>query len=117
ITTIAGNGQDTFSGDGGAAVNASLNYFRSITVDAAGNILVTDTDNHRIRRIDAATQIITTIAGNGQDTSGGDDGRATNASLSYPTGIAVDATGRIFVADPGHHTDRVNRIHRFGPLN
>jgi hypothetical protein len=96
ITTAVGNGKRGYSGDRGAATNASLNYPSSVAVDASGNLLITDTD--RIRKVDT-NGIITTVAGNGAFGYSGDGGAATNASLDSPWGVAVDTAGNLFIAD------------------
>jgi hypothetical protein len=110
ITTIAGNGVAGFSGDGGPAFAAQLNFSPgfSFFIDGSGNLLIADTGNNRIRRVDAATGIITTIAGTGISGFNGDGGSATNAQLSFPTGVAVDGFGNLFIADLGNN--RIRRI-------
>lgn len=103
ITAVAGTGQIGFSGDGQLAVNAQLNSPEDVAVDAAGNIYIADTWNQIIRKVSAATGIITTIAGTpeGASLSGpqGDGGPAIKAYLSYPSGVAVDSSGNVFIAD------------------
>lgn len=100
ITTIAGTDrQNGFSGDNGPATAAALNYPSGVAVDLAGNTYIADSYNHRIRRVAATTGTITTIAGNGQPMYAGDGGRATDASLRFPGGIAVDSAGNLFIAD------------------
>jgi hypothetical protein len=86
ITTVAGNGVAGFSGDGGPAFAAQLNFNPgfSFFIDGSGNLLIADTGNNRIRRVDAVTGIITTIAGNGTFGFGGDGGSAMNASIMFP---------------------------------
>jgi trimeric autotransporter adhesin len=101
ITTVAGNGTAGFSGDGGAATSAELNVPEAIALDAAGNLYIADTFNNRVRKVNATTGIITTVAGNGSTTSSGDGGLATNAGLSSPVGIALDSSGNIFFTDSG----------------
>ena len=99
-----------YSGDGGLAVNAALsNEPYGVAVDSSGNLYIADTYNNTIRKIDAAG-IITTIAGNFAPGYSGDGGPATNAQLNLPHGVAVDATGNIFVADSAN-----NRIRRIAP--
>ena len=99
ITTIAGNGTAGYSGDGGPATNAQLNYPYGVAVDSSGNIYIADTDNNRIRKVNSTTGIITTIAGNGNPGYSGDGGPATNAELYDPSGVAVDSNGNIYIAD------------------
>jgi hypothetical protein len=101
ISTVAGNGVAGFSGDGGPAISASLNFSGfpgAVAVDAFGNLFIADTGNNRIRRV-SASGIITTVAGNGIYSSFGDGGPATSASLCGPLGVAVDSFGNLFVAD------------------
>ena len=107
ITTVAGtNSEPGFSGDHGPAVNARLNAPHGVAVDRAGNLYIADTSNHRIRRVDAATGIITTIAGNGSSGFAGDHGPPTAAMLSYPSSIAVDDAGILYIADTGNERVR-----------
>ncbi len=108
ITTVAGNGTESFSGDGGLATNASLAFPSSVAVDTAGNFFIADLLNQRVRRVDAATGIITTVAGNGTFGFGGDGGLATNASLAFPSSVAVDAAGNVFIADT--FNERIRRV-------
>src|SRR6266850_451920 len=95
INTVAGGG----AGDGGAATSASLNRPYGVALDASGNLYVADYLNNRIRKVAAATGILTTVAGNGSPTFAGDGGAATSASLSYPYGVALDASGNLYIAD------------------
>ncbi len=108
ITTAAGNGQSGFSGDSGPATGASLASPNGVAVDRLGNLFIADTGNHRIRRVAAATGIITTVAGNGQSDFSGDSGPATGASLASPSGVAVDTDGNLSIADTGNH--RIRRV-------
>ena len=107
ITTIAGTGERGFGGDGGPATEAQLNNPRGLAVDGSGNLYVGDYYNHRIRRIDP-DGVITTIAGTGDQGFGGDGGPATEAQLNFPTGLAVDGSGNLYVADQTNH--RIRRI-------
>src|SRR5438034_1346849 len=97
ITTVAGNGTYSFSGDGGPAAASQLNDPQGVAVDNAGNLFIADSMNNRIRRIDAATQVITTVAGNGTIGFSGDGGPATSAALSGPLSVAVDSAGNLFI--------------------
>lgn len=108
ITTVAGGGGSGFSGDGGPATQAQLSSPEGIELDAAGNLFIADQGNDRIRRVDAATGIITTIAGNGQFGFAGDGGLATQAELRFPTAVAVDGAGNVFIADLGNN--RIRRV-------
>src|SRR5206468_3225955 len=78
---------------------AQINYPYSVGVDAAGNVLIPDTTNERLRRIDARTGIITTIAGNGTPSFSGDGGPATTAQIGFVPGVAVDSAGNLFITD------------------
>ena len=99
INTIAGiPGDPGYSGDGGPAANAQLNAPSAVAEDGAGNLYVADTNNHRIREINASTGMITTVAGNGAPTFSG-DGIATENSLNTPAGVWADANGNLFIAD------------------
>jgi cysteine-rich repeat protein len=108
ITTVAGTGESGFSGDGGPATSAQLNQPRGVAVDGLGNIIIADYSNHRIRRVDGATEVITTLAGTGEFAFSGDGGPATDASLWLPIGVAIDDLGNMFVADAANH--RVRRV-------
>ena len=107
ISTVAGNGADTFAGDGGQATAASLNEPTNATVDAAGNLYIADTFNRRVRHV-ATNGIIRTIAGNNRFKYSGDGGNAVNASLSLPSGMDVDGNGNVYVADTFNH--RIRKI-------
>jgi len=107
ITTVAGTGHWGYSGDGGAATNAEFNYATGVAVDSAGNLFIADSGNNRIRRVDP-NGIITTVAGNGTRGYSGDGGAATNARLTNPSGVAVDAFGDLFIADTGN--DHVREV-------
>ncbi|MBE9530149.1 MAG: hypothetical protein IMF00_02650 [Proteobacteria bacterium] len=109
ITTIAGMGESGgYSGDDGPATDAKLNKPHAVYMDTSGNIYIADTDNHRIRKVDVGTGIITTIAGTGDDSYSGDDGPATDADLRKPRGLYVDTSGNIYIyiADTDNHSIR-----------
>ena len=105
IRTLAGTGTRSYGGDGGAATAAALNFPAGVAVDAAGTVYVADDYNHRIRAI-SSDGIIRTVAGTGTRGYGGDGGPATAAKLNYPTGVAVDAAGTLYVADTNNHRIR-----------
>ena len=94
ISTIAGTGTGSYSGDNGAATSAKLYNPHGVGLDTAGNVYIADTHNNRIRKVTISTGIITTIAGTGTTTYSGDNGPATSATLYFPTGVALDSAGR-----------------------
>ncbi len=113
ITTIAGTGSTTFTGDNGPATSATLNFPWGVALDSLGthsftsifshsiysssfylgNVYIGDQHNHRVRKLTVSTGILTTIAGTGSTTYSGDDGQATSATLNQPLGVALDAAG------------------------
>jgi sugar lactone lactonase YvrE len=99
ITTVAGNGLAGFSNDGQLATAASLDSPRSVVVDAAGNLYIADSGNDRIRRVDARTRVIETIAGTGESGFSGDGGPAVLAALNRPLSVATDPTGGLLILD------------------
>ncbi len=105
ITTVAGNSEQGFSGDGGAATDAEIDSPNGLAVDTAGNIYIADTHNQRIRKVSNGT--IATIAGNGSKSYGGDGGAATSALLDRPRGLSVDAQGNIYIADSDNNRIRL----------
>lgn len=108
ITTLAGIGQlPGYSGDGGPAANALLNSPTAVAVDPAGNVFIADYYNCRVREINAATSIITTVAGNGNCSFTG-DGLAIDNGIGYPEGVAVDANDNLFIGDYNQRVRWVN---------
>ena len=99
ITALAGTGEKGFAGDGGPAAKAKLDQPFDVAFDRAGNLYFSDTFNHRIRRVDATTGVITTVAGNGKKGFGGDGGKATDAKLNEPYGVELDADGNLYIVD------------------
>ncbi|MFT4111200.1 choice-of-anchor D domain-containing protein [Silvibacterium sp.] len=108
ISTIAGTGGFGYTGDGGAATSATINGPEGVVLDNANNLYFSDDGNHAVRRIDAATGVITTVAGNGQEGFSGDGGAATSAELNYPVGLGMDSAGNLYIAD--HQNFRIRRV-------
>lgn len=104
ITTITGTGIEGFAGDGGAATAAQLDTPTGVAVDASGNLYIADSHNHRIREVSGGT--IVTIAGTGTPGYAGDGAAATAAQLALPQGVAVDASGNVYIADTNNHRIR-----------
>ena len=110
MRTIAGNGGAGFSGDGFPAVAASLNDPREIVLDAAGNLYIADAGNNRVRRVDAASGIITTIAGGGSPADEiGDGGLATSAALRVPWGLAI-TDGKLLISEAAYNGHRIRQV-------
>lgn len=108
LIAIAGTGRAGYGGDGGPAINADLNEPYEIRFDDLGNLFFVEMKNHIVRRIDAMTGIITTVAGSGKPGFGGDGGPATQALLNSPHSIAHDGRGGLLIADIGNH--RIRRL-------
>jgi sugar lactone lactonase YvrE len=106
--TIAGNGQKAYSGDDGSAAAASLNMPHEIQFDAAGNLYIAERDNHVIRKVEAKTGVVSTLAGTGVPGFSGDGGPAAQAQLRQPHSIAIDSGGRLLICDIGNH--RIRRL-------
>jgi len=107
ITTVAGNGTQGYDGDDGLATSAELSGPAGVAVDTAGNLYIADTNNNAIREVTAASGIISTLAGDGTAGYLGDGGLATSAELSAPGGVAVDASGNIYISDTQNQRIRV----------
>ena len=105
ITTFAGTGERGYAGDGGPALTATWGAPKAIRCDHQDNVIVVDTENHAIRRIDAVTGIVTTIAG-GHRGGDGDGGPATQAGLERPHGCGIDPQGHLYIADGMNHRVR-----------
>jgi sugar lactone lactonase YvrE len=106
ISGYAGTGVGGYAGDGGPATSAQLSIPLGISLDRQGNLFIADNVNSVIRRVDAVTRIITTVAGNGSPGYAGDNGPATSAALNSPSGVAVDGLGNLFIADEQNHVIR-----------
>jgi len=111
IIRVAGDGLSGYSGDGVLATEARLHSPHGVALDSFGNIYIADTDNHRIRKLDAATQIISTLAGTGLGGLSGDGGLGTSGKLQNPGGVYLDSNGNIFIADTKNHRLRVVSVH------
>ncbi|MFN7937994.1 MAG: hypothetical protein U0R19_31990 [Bryobacteraceae bacterium] len=113
LAAVAGVGFPGFSGDGGRATAATLRRPTGMAFDAAGNLYIADSGNHRVRKVDAAG-VITTVAGNGKAEFGGDGGPAVEASLNNPMDVKVDLGGNLYIADTLNH--RVRRVDALGVI-
>ena len=111
INTVVGNNAWLYAGDGVLATNASIYLPMGVVTDAAGNIFLSDSSNNRIRRVDATTGLISTIAGDGNPGFAGDNGPAKQAEISSPAGLILDGAGNIYFADTGN--DVIRRIDAF----
>lgn len=109
VTTLAGNGEKGYAGDGGPALAASLNMPHEIQFDRAGHLYIAERDNHVIRRVDARTGVISTVAGTGAPGFSGDGGPAARAQLRQPHSIVFDRDGSLLVCDIGNQ--RIRRLH------
>jgi sugar lactone lactonase YvrE len=106
LTTVAGSGTKGYSGDGGPATKAQLNEPYEVRFDKAGNMLFVEMQNQLVRKVDAKTGVISTIAGTGEKGFGGDGGPATAALFSSPHSIALDAADNLYIADIANHRIR-----------
>ena len=114
ITTVAGNGTVGFSGDGGQATAAQLTIPTGVAVDSVGNVYIADAGAHRIRKVSAAG-VISTVAGNGTPGYSGDGGAATAAQLDFPTAVAVDPSGNLYLVDTGN--ERIRKVTSEGVIS
>jgi len=106
LTVVAGAGSYGYNGDGITATTAELDYPTGVAVDSSGNIYIADQENHRIRKVDGTSGLISTVAGTGTYGYNGDGITATTAELGYPIGVAVDSSGNIYIADYQNHRIR-----------
>ena len=106
MLSVAGTGQTGSNGDGGLATNAQLNDPMGVAVDGSGNFYIADTNNFRIRMVSGSTKTISTLAGDGSDAYGGDNGAAASAQVGRPFRIAADLAGNVYIADFDHNVIR-----------
>jgi len=106
ITTVAGTGRRGYSGDGGPGLQVTLNEPYEVRFDKSGNMLWVEMKNHVVRRLDARTRTVSTVAGTGQPGFSGDGGPATNAQLNQPHSIQFDAEGHLYICDIGNNRIR-----------
>jgi sugar lactone lactonase YvrE len=106
ISTIAGDGNWNFSGDGGQAASAEMEYPDALALDTSGNIYIADWFISEVRKITVSTGIISAFAGNGSFGYSGDGGPATSAALNYVESVQVDAQGNVYIADDGNNAVR-----------
>ena len=108
ITSLVGvDGKHGFNGDHRKGRETELNYVHQVAVDAQDNVYFADARNHRVRKYDVQTEVVTTVAGDGSEGTNGDGGAAVSAQLSSPYGVAVDRQGRVFIAERGSRRIRV----------
>lgn len=112
ISTVAGNGSSGFSGDGGPAIAAQLNYPTGIAIDKKGDVYIADANNKRIRKVDGTTGIITTIVGVGTAGFSGDGGPAITAEISGQASLVFDTAGNLYIGDGGN--GRIRKVDTFG---
>ena len=113
ITTVAGT--DAASGDGGPATEALLTFPYGAAFDNQGNLYIADAENHRVRKVDADSGAITTFAGTGEEGFSGDGGPATEAKLDWPSGVAVDSGGNVYIAD--QENERIRKVDTEGIIS
>jgi len=106
MTTIAGNGQKGYAGDGGPATTASLNMPHEIQFDASGHLYIAERDNHVIRKVDGGTKVISTLAGTNVPGFSGDGGPAARAQMRQPHSIVIDRQGQLLICDIGNQRIR-----------
>ena len=104
-----------YSGDGGPATAALLDQPWDVAIDGSGNVYIADKNNNRIRKVTVSTGIISTFAGNGIRTYSGDGGAATNASIAYPSGVTIDASGNVYISD--NQNNRIRKVNTSGTIS
>ena len=114
ISTVAGTSTAGWSGDGGPATSAQLNFPHGVAVDSSGNLFIADSGNHRIRKVDTSGDI-STVAGTSTQGFSGDGGPATSARLSEPMGVTVDSSGDLFIADMSNQ--RIRKVDTSGNIS
>jgi DNA-binding beta-propeller fold protein YncE len=107
VTTVAGNGSGVSSGEGQAAIDAGVPYPYALAVDSLGNLFIIENGTFKVRKVDANSGIIRTVAGTGHDGFSGDGGLATDADMN-PVGIALDRQGNLYISDMVHN--RIRRV-------
>jgi hypothetical protein len=112
INTVAGNGAPGYSGERQPATRAKLDFPLGLAVDSAGDLFIANASNDRVQVVNHATGLITSVAGNGTAGYSGDGHAATSAQLDYPSGLAVDAAGDLFIADSLNNVVREVRSSR-----
>ncbi|MDH4227569.1 MAG: hypothetical protein OEV59_07460 [Deltaproteobacteria bacterium] len=115
VSTFAGNGVTAYSGDGGSSASAQIANPEGLAVDSSGNVFIADTANNRVRKVDAVTGVISTVAGNGTSGYSGDGGQAVNAQIFYPYDVVVDISGNLYIADYGNK--KVRKVDTSGAIS
>ena len=115
VSTIAGNGRSGYSGDGGPATSARLHSPVDVCVSSEGDLYIVDLNNHRVRKVQSGTGLITTVAGDGWPRYAGDDGPADQASLFSPTDVEIDGDGCLYIADWANH--RIRKVDGSGVIS
>jgi sugar lactone lactonase YvrE len=114
INTVAGDASWIYQGDGVLATAAPIFLPTGLAVDVAGNLYLSDSGNNRVRRVDAVTGLISTVAGTGAPGYNGDGGPATQAMVSTPAGLLLDGAGNLYIADTGNHI--IRRVDAFSGI-
>jgi sugar lactone lactonase YvrE len=114
VSVVAGTGEQGFSGDSGPAINAKLSFPTGVAVSPVGELFIADNNNARIRKVDL-TGNISTVAGSGVHAFGGDGGPATRGQLAYPTAVAVDDRGNLYIADTNNY--RIRKVNAAGIMS